>query len=168
MEPTTNLDLSRLYREDERLLAKWDAQVYMGEFCKTHHGFVRIAPGLAVTWFRLRRWIRHQWESPLVYAIRSEGRGIVPRIRFQSSSSVYDDMYGALHYHIDANGLCHLDTRSHIRIRDMQVLSANQPWFGVAEEWVFLQAWEAGANWAENNSNNLCKALPESKETSNG
>lgn len=148
----TNLDLSQLHREHERILGKWDAQVCKRELGKTHPRFVRLAPTVALPWFRLRRWVRRMWGSPLAYAIRSEIRGIVPRIRFQLASTTYRDMYQVQSYQVDANGRYRLDTRTQTRIHDMQALSTNHSWFGAADEWVYLQAWEAGARWAESNS----------------
>lgn len=54
-----------------------------------------------------------------------------------------------LRFEGDATGRLVLDTRTLSRIHDMQVLATIYSWFGVADQWVYLQGWEAGARWAE-------------------
>jgi hypothetical protein len=154
---TTNLDPFQYDIEHERKLAKWDAQHCRTELGKTYPRCALVAPTAVLAWFRLRRWLHRLWGSPLAYAIRFEFGGIVPRIRFQCASAPYFDTCRAQSYRVDAKGRHILDTRTQTRIRDMQALAAIHPWFGAADRWVHLQAWEAGASWAESSSRRSSK-----------
>jgi len=156
----TSFDLSQLHREHEQILAKWDARFCKGEIGKTHPRFAAVAPTLAVVYFQVCRWLRGK-VLPLVYGIWSEVRGIAPRIRFQHAPNTNLDMCRAQTYQVDANGRRVPDTRTRTRIRDMQALAANHSWFGASDQWVHLQAWEAGARWAEDMPH-LCSSRKES------
>jgi hypothetical protein len=151
----TNQNLSQWMHEHEQVMRHMDDQTSKKELGKIYPRFSRLAPTLALLWFRADRWIRWKWASPLAYAIRFEFHHILARIRFQASETPCSDMSAGHRYQKDPNGHWCLDSGTQTRIQNMQSLAANHSWFGIAEQWAFHLGWEAGAKWAESNSRNL-------------
>ena len=126
----------------EAILAKWGARGGKSSLGKTLFQF----------FFAFRRVLISPLKSRLAYAIRSELRCIVPRIRFRSGPEMSAGVFLGPAVEQAATGRLAPNRRTQARIQSMRALSSNQPWVEGVEQWFYLQGWEAGAKWAENNS----------------
>jgi hypothetical protein len=139
----TNRDLSQFSSDRELILARLDARYHRSFLGKIRRRFFALAQSP-------RKWLGSRWESPLAYAIRSELRGILPRIRLRLEIARNPIVFGP-GVEQDANGCLVLNRRTQYRILDTQAVTAIHPWSEEVELWFFLQGWEAGARWAESN-----------------
>ena len=104
---------------------------------------------LHTVWYPLKHRL---WDSPLAYEMRSEMRCILPRIRFRLEPKRWHDLTFGPSLEETPNGGLVPCKRTFARIHDMQVLATTHPWLDVVEQRFFLQGWDAGARWAENNA----------------
>jgi hypothetical protein len=134
---STNSDPSQVSERHARLFARWDAQGG-----KSVRGKILLRPFVAVP--QILRGLR---TSPLWYAIESELRGILPRIRLRLTREMFDRGCLGTPYQVDANGhlVPNMSTRG--RIQGMQALASSHIWAAEVEHYFYLKGWEEGATW---------------------